>query len=69
MESKPFHSAGAVPGYLTTENLHVEYSIVIFTLMTAQTVVLLLITSACLRENYLFPLYYYSKHITCFSFL
>lgn len=43
MESKPSHSAVAVPervtGYLASENLHVEYSIVIFTLVTAQTVV------------------------------
>lgn len=48
MESKPFHSAGAVPervtGYLASENLHVDYSVVVFTLVTAQTVVLLLMT-------------------------
>lgn len=48
MESKHFHSAGAVPervtGYLASENLHVQYSIVIFTLVTAQTVLLLLMT-------------------------
>lgn len=42
MESKPVPER--VTGYLASENLHVEYSVVVFTLVTAQTVVLLLMT-------------------------
>jgi len=52
--------------------MHGEYFIVIFTLVTAQTVVLLLMTfifkyAPCLRENDLFPFYYYNSRVTCFS--
>lgn len=44
VEAKLIHSTGIVPerftGYLASDNLHAEYSIIIFTLVVAQTVVL-----------------------------
>lgn len=45
METKFNHSTGIIPerftGYLASDNLQVEYSVINFTLVVAQTIVLM----------------------------